>query len=514
MPLRLIATLTAWLCLCSMAFAEELKIIRTDTSGWPMTRVVIATQESGASADEYTLTLPSGKKIPASSITELPDKPLSANMVVALDTSRSLSPDHLKAAKNSLTKYVDRLESNEQLSLLSFNDNVELVIGFTSDRDAFKSTLSRLKLGGQHTELYRAMLYGIENIKNIPGQRTLLVITDGKDEGSVVTRAQVIQAAKDNGVRLLAIGLPGLPGNESEAYLPQLKQMADETGGIFRMARSAQELGEATYTLMVENQGMSTHIYELGFGLAEAAPLPSGHMQAGLSRSHDGVLQTTNVNFDTPDTPALSRTALSSRMADEKNSIYPGETAAEALTTAQLQEREATKAPAVKSTDTPTGPFMAENTATVQNSTRNAVEEQKIDKAASIWPWLIAALFFLLLLWLYMRRKNPAPVTAAGTATGEEPLLIEFPHAGLRFPLKPGTMVMGSNPASDIRIDSPDIKDTHLEFCTGAECSLKNLAGSQGVLLNGKAVEQTARLKPGDVLTIGSTRAVIKRQSE
>lgn len=510
MPLRLIATLTAWLCFCSIAFAEELKVIRTDTSGWPMTRVVIATQESEASAEEYTLTLPSGKRLPASSITELPDKAQPASMVVALDTSRSLSPEHLKAAKNSLTKYVDRLESNEQLSLLSFNDTVELVTGFTSNRDAFKSTLSRLKLGGQHTELYRAMLYGIENLKNIPGQRTLLVITDGKDEGSAVTREQVIQAAKDNGVRVLAIGLPGLSGNDTKTYMSQLKQIADETSGIFRTARSAEELGEATYTLMVENQGMSTHIYELGFGLADAAPLPSGNVQAGLSHKHDGVLLTTNLSFDAPEKSSLSRTALSSKISQEDNSLYSGETNAEALAAAQIQEREAQKTPALKSTEIPSGQLMAANSPAPQNAAAGPVSQQESSKAANIWPWLVGILFFLLLLWLYLRRKSQAPTITAK----EEPLVIEFPESGLSFPLKPGTMVMGSNPASDIRIDAPDIMDAHVEFCTGSECNLRNLSGSQGVFLNGKAVEQTVRLKPGDTLTFGSTKAEIKHWND
>lgn len=454
MRIQYLATLVAWLFLSGTAFAGDLKVIRTDSSSWPVARVVVATQEAGASAREYALTPPSGKAVTAKRITELLDEPRPASMIVALDTSRSLSPKHLDAAKSSLVRYVDRLNGNEQISLLAFNDAVELVTGFTADREAFKSTLSRLQLGGQQTELYRAMLYGIENLKNIPGQRTLLVITDGKDEGSVVTLDQVIRAARETGVRILAIGLPVLPGKESETYLPRMEQLAKQTGGAYQAAATTEQLGEATYALMVENQGLATHVYELEFDMSGTGMRADGKTEVRLShKAGDAVA--VSFSGSQPAASAPQRTA----------------------------------APAV-----------------AQPLARPAPEKAK---GFSIWPWLLALLALLLILFFFMRRRAFSP---ASIAAGEQaPLLIEFPDRGLRFPLRPGTMVMGSGPASDIRLDDPNFADAHVEFCTGADCSLRPLAGSYGVQLNGKEVTQSTVLKPGDTLTFGTTKAVIKR---
>ena len=563
---KYIATaIMAMLLLCGAAFAQDLIIKRTDTSDWPTVRVLIEAPGREI-AQGFMLSLPGAggsedTRIAASGVSELTSGPRPASIVVALDTSRSLSPAHLQAAKSALSRYADELDKDEQVALLAFDDAVQLVSGFTSDRQAFKTDLSRLKPSGNFTELYRAMLSGLDLMKNIPGQRALLVITDGKDEGRDVTPEQVIHAARDNGIPILAIGLATLPGTESEQYLPGLQAMADATGGAFRRVGSAEELREASYELLVGERGRATRIYEAVFGIpGDIRPVSGRKLDAILSRIYGKTTQMAEIVLTVPTTIGQAAGSLPAAPIREKEekALPPGvktvqvsisdylaladtessappvsitrddteafetEGAAPPISIAQAErEISVAEAPPVSITRDDAKPILiaAEDTsaASPQNRAYSAPTGagQESESGVSLWWSLLVLLLFLALLWWVYRRSGL--FTKNRVKDGSQPLLIEFPELNRSFPLKPGTMVLGASPDNDIVVDDdPAIGASHVEFCVGDDCKINNLLASKNLLLNGRQVQGTAALKPGDQLVLGSTRAIIRaaRDSE
>ncbi len=147
---------------------------------------------------------------------------------------------------------------------------------------------------------------------------------------------------------------------------------------------------------------------------------------------------------------------------------------------------------------------------TASPANRPAAEPTNIK---ALWPWFLLALLALLLLWFLLRKKK-GTVYATTSRDNAVPLVIEFPDLDLRYPIRPGTMILGSGPDNHIRLDDPDVEEAHAEFCTGPDCELRKLSGSYGVLLNGKEVERSVKLKPGDTLSIGNTKAVIRSAEE
>ncbi len=132
--------------------------------------------------------------------------------------------------------------------------------------------------------------------------------------------------------------------------------------------------------------------------------------------------------------------------------------------------------------------------------------------AAPAWPWALLAPGLLLPAWLVSRRKK---IQREAVPQAENaPLVLEFPDMALRFPLLPGTMVMGPEPGSDIRLDSPETAGVRVEFRIDAECGLHKLDGSSAVRVNGEEVTRPVTLKPGDTLAFGSARAVIRRADQ
>ena len=500
-----ITALALCLLLVGTAFAREMNVIDTDTSKWPTVRVIVEVPGRDADASHYILRTDSpASEVHASAIREILDKPLPASMVVALDTSRSLSPAQLEATKKALTSYADQLVQGEQVALLSFNDKVELVSGFTPDREIFKKTMSRLRLGGQTTELNKAMLFGIDMLKNIPGQRTLLVVTDGKDEGSPVTRAQVLKAAMDNNVRISAIGLPSLPAKEREQYLPLLHGLSNDTRGQYRQAGTPEDLLSAAFDLMVEHQDLVTRIYELTFEMpGNALPKSGTSLAAKLDHVLDRLTQTASLNLSVPGSASVP--AFIPPIAQDY--AAPRE--------APMDSTDMRSAAGTDSVVPLTGGASATASEPVPGPSATPAVPEASEKSffARYWPWLL--LLLLGLLWLLFRgRKRSSPAQTLAPARREEfedaPLLIEFPDLGLRFPLKPGTMVLGSAPGSDIPLDDDSVAEAHAEFCVGDACTLRDLPGSYRLLVNGKPVQGATRLKPGDELMIGDNRAVIR----
>lgn len=491
-----------------------MRVRRVDTSAWPTVKILVAAPGTDAAAAEFTLKeKPGGPAIAASSLTEVSPRLNQASTVIALDTSRSLSPAHLEAARNALTKFVAELDAGEQVAVLAFNDTVELADGFTKDRDALTAALSQLKLGGQKTELYRAMLSGVDLLKNIPGRRALLVITDGKDEGAGITAGQVEGAAEQNNVAISVIGLPGLRGNDSELYLPLMRQFAEDTGGLYRMADSPESLEDAVYSLLVDHRGMPGGMYELAFTMADA-PLPSSGTNAELTRTHDGATQTALISLNAPqsaqpapsavpDTPVPPAAPLSATARD----AAPDRTA----------QSPASREPAGTTVDQP-GSASATSSAgpVAQPAPVNAppiVQPREAENAIAHFWWIIPLLLLLWLAYRWFKRGARTPGQSQSNTlqnSGNGLLVLYFLELDKSFPLKPGTMILGSGETNDMSINAPGIAEVHAEFCVGDECIMRGLGNSRGITLNGEPVTKPAKLRVGDELRFGSTRAVVK----
>lgn len=153
----------------------------------------------------------------------------------------------------------------------------------------------------------------------------------------------------------------------------------------------------------------------------------------------------------------------------------------------------------------------------VRTAAPSAVEATTVPPAESFieknWLWLVTALIFAALLFWGLKQRYAR----------NKSYYLEFPELNQRFALKPGTQLLGSSPHSDITLDTPELGNVHAEFCVGAECTIrerlanegvKDMLSSEGILLNGKPVQGTTRVAPGDVLQIGSTRAIIRAGKE
>lgn len=175
---------------------------------------------------------------PKALVTEVRESmPLPTSTMLVMDVTWSMN-EELEAAKIGLLLYVDLLRSVDRCGIIQFSDSVESIIEMTTDTSALKADIRRARPSGK-TALYDALMVAVAGISKETGRRGIIVYTDGKDNLSDSTRdypREIIDSANVLNLPIFTIAL-GEDTQENE-----LKQIADETGGIFFKAATAEEM--------------------------------------------------------------------------------------------------------------------------------------------------------------------------------------------------------------------------------------------------------------------------------
>jgi Ca-activated chloride channel family protein len=150
------------------------------------------------------------------------DLPIHA--AVALDVSASMSKDLDKARQAALRFLQETVQPKDRAAIITFNDHPNLGVKFTNDVQALAGGLTGLK-AERGTALYDSIVFCLYYFNGIKGQRAVLLLSDGKDEGSRFTFDDALDYARRAGVTIYAIGLGG--GTDKRT----LSKLSEETGG-------------------------------------------------------------------------------------------------------------------------------------------------------------------------------------------------------------------------------------------------------------------------------------------
>lgn len=109
-------------------------------------------------------------------------KRLPVHVLLMIDTSSSVQRE-LDDFKLTALRFAEKLNAADSLSLIRFDDKVELVMDWTTSRTALKRALNRIGTG-LFTKFNDAMyLAAHEQLSRIEGRKAVIVFTDGIDSG-------------------------------------------------------------------------------------------------------------------------------------------------------------------------------------------------------------------------------------------------------------------------------------------------------------------------------------------
>jgi VWFA-related protein len=139
------------------------------------------------------------------------DVPVS--MGVVLDTSTSME-SKINTATASIDRFLQTLQSEDDIFLMSFADGVRVEQDFTSDRKKLSSALRRVHLSNG-TALYDAVEKSLRKVRT--GQhekKAILLVTDGEDTASLNTLDEALRNVRSSEVLVYCLGIsPGAFGS-------------------------------------------------------------------------------------------------------------------------------------------------------------------------------------------------------------------------------------------------------------------------------------------------------------
>jgi Ca-activated chloride channel homolog len=176
------------------------------------------------------------------------DTPLAVSLLI--DTSSSME-DRLPMAQRAAIDFVAKLRPGDTAEIVDFDNRIEVLQPFTSDRHLLEEAILRTRAGGS-TALYNAVYIALKQLQKARPQNgdevrreVIVVLSDGEDTSSLVTFEELLDAVKRSQTAIYTIGLALEPMSSKGSTLTGefvLRRLALETGGQLFTAKQPSEL--------------------------------------------------------------------------------------------------------------------------------------------------------------------------------------------------------------------------------------------------------------------------------
>jgi VWFA-related protein len=184
-----------------------------------------------------------GRLVSNCSLSHFSRAPAPICAALAIDYSGSMEGEPLAAAKAGARAFLGLLGSKDQVAVIGFSDEPQLVQAWTADTQLAAQSLDLLP-AKDWTALWDALWLAGEELSGKSGRKAVIVLTDGADNRSQHTPEEVIEQAQRVGLSIFAIGL------RSEDYDgAALQRLVKAVGGRYVEAGGPGEL-EAYYREM------------------------------------------------------------------------------------------------------------------------------------------------------------------------------------------------------------------------------------------------------------------------
>ena len=171
------------------------------------------------------------------------DAPVTLGLIIDRSQSMRAKTPALLAAVSAL---LQSSRPDDELFAVNFNDHVSFALPagrpFTNDAKELEASLTAVDAAGR-TALHDGVAQGLQHLQlGHTEKRALIVVSDGGDNASRRTYAEVLALARRSDVVIYGIGFLGTPPAEEEEDAGLIKRLCKDTGGAAYFPRSAEEI--------------------------------------------------------------------------------------------------------------------------------------------------------------------------------------------------------------------------------------------------------------------------------
>ncbi len=183
------------------------------------------------------------------------DAPLSVGL--AFDSSGSMG-DKLRTSRQAALRFLTTMNAQDEVFLIEFSDRAQMAVPFTSQTDDIQKSLEAVQPGGL-TAMLDAAQMALAEMKNAKNPRkAIVIISDGGDNNSNYTAAEIESLVREADVQVYAMGvfepsltIPGL-SNEEVSGPRLLSELAEQTGGRAFSASDPRDLPNVAVRIGIE----------------------------------------------------------------------------------------------------------------------------------------------------------------------------------------------------------------------------------------------------------------------
>jgi len=164
-------------------------------------------------------------------------------VAIALDTSGSIAKDEFEKARELCAAVLQNLPAGSEAGLFTFDDHERLLLPWGSNAEDIRRALAIVGRTGRFTALHDALYEASRKLQATPpGHKAIVLITDGKDEGSTLNLEDGLRVAQDSRIPIWVVGM----GRVQDKVL---KRIAKLTAGEYLPLRAATGAGIASKIL-------------------------------------------------------------------------------------------------------------------------------------------------------------------------------------------------------------------------------------------------------------------------
>ena len=220
---------------------------------------------SGAHLDPARTSVQVGGRSVTAQVTHVdaPESP-ARTAVIVVDTSGSMGPTGIAAARDAATAYAARVAPDVRVGLVGFADRPRTITAPTTDRSALSAGLGRLRSSGE-TALYDAVVVAVRTAGR---GGAVVVLSDGADTVSRAHLTATLTAVRASGARVSTVAF-----RTADSSRGPLDQIARAGGGRVVAVGGARSLAAAFADAAARLAAHVTVVAELPPGTSSGAQL-------------------------------------------------------------------------------------------------------------------------------------------------------------------------------------------------------------------------------------------------
>lgn len=217
----------------------ELRLTEAGNTRFP-DRSYVLTLPAGMSLDESRVdVLENGELVDALSVVPVGEAAEGEfGVVLVIDASNSMRGAAITGAVEAARAFVEQSDPNQLVAILTFNRAPSVLLPFTADQEEIEAALAGPPGLAGKTHVYDAVSAALDLLRDAEiAAGSVVVLSDGSDTGSAISRTEVANRARAAGVRVFSVGL------RSKGFdFAALEQLAADAGGTYSETASSDDL--------------------------------------------------------------------------------------------------------------------------------------------------------------------------------------------------------------------------------------------------------------------------------